>query len=210
VDLTQGGFWPFHPAAQVYPALYHYTFPHHPFFGDAILGGVPFWCGGFANPAVVLERRHRAFFAHSRYMDTVGLTVEIQTENTAPRQPCDDRQIASTGTSGTNAAAAALRWDGPHGWVAIASGRNVGAVWHLGENDLVIVLQNDGDAAATATVTLNWEGLRGKRLEMGEGLDGTPLADVAVAGDRLAFGMRLEAHGLTGAYCRLAPLDGLC
>ena len=75
-DGTQGGMWPFHPTAQRLAEVYHFTMPGHLVFGDAMFGGLPFWQGGLKNPAVVLLKKHAAFFSRSRFMSTFGLEYD--------------------------------------------------------------------------------------------------------------------------------------
>ena len=79
IDVSMGGPWSFHKEAVACPAIYRFSMPQHPVFGDAILGGVPIWQGGIGNPAVAVLKQHVGFFSNSRYMDTLGLTFDDTT-----------------------------------------------------------------------------------------------------------------------------------
>ncbi len=79
VDVSMGGPWSFHKQAVACPEIYRFSVPGHPVFGDAILGGVPIWQRGLANPAVVALKQNVSFFSRSRYMDSLGLSFDDAT-----------------------------------------------------------------------------------------------------------------------------------
>ncbi|MCC6727932.1 MAG: hypothetical protein IT208_01180 [Chthonomonadales bacterium] len=80
IDMSQGGFWGAIPGAQPFPQLYRYTLPIHPLFGDARMGGVPYWC------PTDLARNRRIYAAAAplfwsmRFMDDIGLSAEPAAE----------------------------------------------------------------------------------------------------------------------------------
>jgi hypothetical protein len=75
VDISQGGFWPDHPGSKPFPQMYRYTLPEHPLFGDATLGGVPYWCATDHARARRINDRAAAFFLDGDCRDDVGLTL---------------------------------------------------------------------------------------------------------------------------------------
>jgi hypothetical protein len=78
VDLSQGGFWPDHPGSKPFPQMYRYTLPAHPLFGDASLGGVPYWCPTDLARAKRINAGASAFFWNGSFMDDIGLTCTTQ------------------------------------------------------------------------------------------------------------------------------------
>jgi len=75
VDISQGGFWPDHPGSKPFPQMYRYTLPEHPLFGDATLGGVPYWCATDLARARRISERAASFFLDGDFRDDVGLTL---------------------------------------------------------------------------------------------------------------------------------------
>lgn len=75
VDLSQGGFWPDHPGSKPFPQMYRYTLPEHPLFGDATLGGVPYWCPTDLARARRIGERVASVFLDGDFRDDLGLTV---------------------------------------------------------------------------------------------------------------------------------------
>jgi len=75
VDAQQGGFWPSVAGAEPFPQLYRYTLPEHPLFGDASIGGVPYWC------PTDFRRTRRIYsvafevFDRGAFRDNIGLTA---------------------------------------------------------------------------------------------------------------------------------------
>jgi hypothetical protein len=80
VDLSQGGFWPAMPGTDYFPQLYRYTLPEHPMFGDARMGGVPFWCPTDIHRAMKINLAAGSVFLHGQFMDDIGLTASPATE----------------------------------------------------------------------------------------------------------------------------------
>ena len=74
-DLSMGGFWPDHPSSKPFPQMYRYTLPEHPMFGDATLGGVPYWCATDAGRAKRIGRQAAVFFIGGDFRDDIGLTL---------------------------------------------------------------------------------------------------------------------------------------
>jgi hypothetical protein len=66
-DLAQGAFWPAMHATRAWPLLYRYTLPEHPVFGDARMGGVPFWCPTDVRRARVLFDALGDFFVGAAF-----------------------------------------------------------------------------------------------------------------------------------------------
>ena len=78
VDLSQGGFWPDHPGSKPFPQMYRYTLPAHPLFGDASIGGVPYWCPTDLVRAKRINAAASDFFWTGQFMDNIGLTCTTQ------------------------------------------------------------------------------------------------------------------------------------
>ena len=76
VDLSQGGFWPDHPGSEPFPEMYRYTLPEHPLFGDARIGGVPYWCPSDIARARRINAEASSFFWDAEFRDTVGLLID--------------------------------------------------------------------------------------------------------------------------------------
>ena len=76
VDLSQGGFWPDHPGSEPFPDMYHYTLPEHPLFGDARLGGVPYWCPTDIARARRINALAASFFWDGDFQDTLNLSID--------------------------------------------------------------------------------------------------------------------------------------
>ncbi|MHB8972645.1 MAG: hypothetical protein ACYC3X_21970 [Pirellulaceae bacterium] len=76
VDLSQGGFWPDHPGSEPFPELYHYTLPEHPLFGDARLGGVPYWCPSDISRTRRINAQASSFFWNGEFRDTLDLSID--------------------------------------------------------------------------------------------------------------------------------------
>ena len=76
VDLSQGGFWPDHPGSEPFPEMYRYTLPEHPLFGDARIGGVPYWCPSDIARALRINAEASSFFWDAEFRDTVGLLID--------------------------------------------------------------------------------------------------------------------------------------
>ncbi len=75
VDLSQGGFWPDHPGAKSFPQMYRYTLPEHPLFGDATLGGVPYWCPTDIGRGKRMNAQAADFFWNGAFHDDIGLSL---------------------------------------------------------------------------------------------------------------------------------------
>ena len=78
VDLSQGGFWPDHPGSKPFPQMYRYTLPAHPLFGDASIGGVPYWCSTDLGRAKRINAAASDFFWKGEFNDNIGLTCATQ------------------------------------------------------------------------------------------------------------------------------------
>jgi hypothetical protein len=76
VDLSQGGFWPDHPGSEPFPEMCRYTLPEHPQFGDARIGGVPYWCPSDIPRARRINAEASAFFWDGEFRDTLGLSID--------------------------------------------------------------------------------------------------------------------------------------
>ncbi len=76
VDMSQGGFWPDHPGSEPFAQLYHYTLPEHPLFGDARLGGVPYWCPSDIGRAKRINAVAGKLLLEGDFRDDIGLTVD--------------------------------------------------------------------------------------------------------------------------------------
>lgn len=75
VDLSQGGFWPDHPGSTYFPEMSRYTLPDHPLFGDASIGGVPYWCPTDIGRAMRINPQAGEFFWKGEFRDNIGLSV---------------------------------------------------------------------------------------------------------------------------------------
>lgn len=75
VDLSQGGFWPDLPGAEYYPRLYRYTLPEHPLFGDARMGGVPYWGVTDLGRNRAINDQVGRIFWEGTFMDDQGLVL---------------------------------------------------------------------------------------------------------------------------------------
>ncbi len=80
VDLSQGGFWQAMPDAIYFPQMYRYTIPQDPMFGDARMGGVPYWCPTDIQRAKKIDDAVSPIFWHGEFMDNIGLSSSPQTE----------------------------------------------------------------------------------------------------------------------------------
>jgi hypothetical protein len=78
VDLSQCGFWPDHPGSKPFPQMYRYPLPALPLFGDASIGGVPYWCPTDLSRAKRINAAASDFFWTGQFMDDVGLTCTTQ------------------------------------------------------------------------------------------------------------------------------------
>lgn len=73
-DMCQGGFWPSMPGAETFPQLYRYTLPDHPMFGDARMGGIPYWCNTDLAREAAIRKGSIGIMTTGRFMDNLGLT----------------------------------------------------------------------------------------------------------------------------------------
>ncbi len=80
VDLSQGGFWQDVPGDEPFPAMYRYTMPDHPMFGDSRMGDVPYWCPTDIARARRINAAAAPVFQHGRFLDDQGLTVSPEAE----------------------------------------------------------------------------------------------------------------------------------
>ncbi len=108
VALQQGGFWQDHAGMQPFPQLFRYTFPDDLMMGDVMNGGVPFWVKDAQEPAVRFVTAHRDFFARSRFMDNVGLSVD-KPQVEARWHLADDAAIIAVRNPGERAARVTVR-----------------------------------------------------------------------------------------------------
>ena len=80
VDLSQGGFWPDLPGAEYFPQMYRYTLPEHPLFGDARMGGVPYWGVTDLGRNRAINAQVGDLFWDGVFMDDQGLETSPSTE----------------------------------------------------------------------------------------------------------------------------------
>lgn len=80
VDLSQGGFWPDLPGAEYFPQMYRYTLPEHPLFGDARIGGVPYWGVTDLGRNRAINAQVGDLFWDGVFMDDQGLETSPSTE----------------------------------------------------------------------------------------------------------------------------------
>jgi hypothetical protein len=75
IDGTQGGFWPSIPGVETFPQLYRYTHPEHPLFGDARMGGIPYWCPSDITRNRRINAAIGELFWNAEFLDDMGLTA---------------------------------------------------------------------------------------------------------------------------------------
>ncbi len=80
IDLSQGGYWESIAGTVTFPQMYRYTLQDHPLFGDARMGGIPFWCPTDIHRAARIDAAAGKLMREATFMDNIGLNSDPQTE----------------------------------------------------------------------------------------------------------------------------------
>ena len=80
IDLSQGGYWESIVGTVTFPEMVRYTLPDQPLFGDARMGGTPFWCPTDIHRAARIDTVAGKLMREATFMDNIGLSSDPQTE----------------------------------------------------------------------------------------------------------------------------------